>query len=88
METSNLAFFFFFVFCRIPLYQFQSARRTLQEAGTDVHQLRLRENVDGPTPEPLSNYLDVSVSAKYVHECFRLLAVILTTFVLHFVSCT
>ena len=77
-----------FFFCRIPLYQFQSARRTLQEAGTDVHQLRLRENVDGPTPEPLSNYLDVSVSAQYVHECFRLLAVILTNFVLHFGSCT
>lgn len=45
-------------FVRIPLHHFQSARRTLQEAGTDVHQLRLRENVDGPTPEPLSNYLD------------------------------
>uniref|UniRef100_A0A1V1FTJ3 Putative cathepsin 4 n=1 Tax=Reticulitermes speratus TaxID=60591 RepID=A0A1V1FTJ3_9NEOP len=45
-------------FVRIPLYKFQSARRALQEAGTDVNQLRLRENVDGPTPEPLSNYLD------------------------------
>jgi cathepsin D len=45
---------------RIPLYKFQSARRALQEAGTDVHQFRLTENVDGPAPEPLSNYLDVS----------------------------
>ncbi|PNF16139.1 Lysosomal aspartic protease [Cryptotermes secundus] len=45
-------------FVRIPLYKFQSARRTLQEAGTDVHQFRLTENVNGPTPEPLSNYLD------------------------------
>lgn len=45
-------------FVRIPLYKFQSARRALQEAGTDVNQLRLRENVNGPTPEPLSNYLD------------------------------
>jgi hypothetical protein len=55
-----------FFFCRIPLYKFQSARRALQEAGTDVHQFRLRENVDGPTPEPLSNYLDVSVSPKNI----------------------
>lgn len=47
------------LFCRIPLYKFQSARRALQEAGTDVHQIRLTENVDGPIPEPLSNYLDV-----------------------------
>ncbi|KDR23365.1 lysosomal aspartic protease-like isoform X1 [Zootermopsis nevadensis] len=45
-------------FVRIPLYKFQSARRALQEAGTDVHQIRLTENVDGPIPEPLSNYLD------------------------------
>ncbi|XP_069696617.1 lysosomal aspartic protease-like [Periplaneta americana] len=43
---------------QIPLKKFQSARRTLQEAGTEVHQVRLREYDNGPTPEPLSNYLD------------------------------
>ena len=87
-EILFFCFLFFFFLGRIPLYQFQSARRALQEAGTDVQQLRLRENVDGPTPEPLSNYLDVSVSAQYVHECFRLLAFILTNFVLHRGSCS
>lgn len=81
-KPENL-FSFFLWGDRIPLYQFQSARRALQEAGTDVQQLRLRENVDGPTPEPLSNYLDVSVSPQYIHGCFRLLAFILTNFVLH-----
>lgn len=43
-------------FVRIPLYRVQSARRQLQEVGTAVQQLRLRYG--GPTPEPLSNYLD------------------------------
>lgn len=41
------------------MYRVQSARRQLQEVGTAVQQLRLRYG--GPTPEPLSNYLDVSI---------------------------
>ncbi|KAF4526914.1 hypothetical protein B566_EDAN008357 [Ephemera danica] len=44
---------------RVPLYKVKSARRTLQEVGTEITRVRLRYNeVDGPTPEPLSNYLD------------------------------
>ncbi|KAJ3665725.1 hypothetical protein Zmor_001206 [Zophobas morio] len=43
-------------FVRVPLYKVKSARRTLQEVGTHVQQTRMRYG--GPTPEPLSNYLD------------------------------
>ncbi|EEB14679.1 Lysosomal aspartic protease precursor, putative [Pediculus humanus corporis] len=45
-----------FELIRVPLYKFQSARRTLRGVGTDVEHLRMRYG--GPTPEPLSNYLD------------------------------
>lgn len=47
---------------RVPLYKVNSARRTLQEVGTEVKQIRLRysNGYAEPTPEPLSNYLDVS----------------------------
>lgn len=41
---------------RIPLHRVQTVRRQLHEVGTAVKQLRLRYG--GPTPEPLSNYLD------------------------------
>jgi len=41
---------------RIPLYKMKTVRHTLQEVGTEVQHLRMRYG--GPTPEPLSNYLD------------------------------
>ncbi|XP_064634460.1 lysosomal aspartic protease-like isoform X1 [Lineus longissimus] len=52
---------------RIKLHKFQSVRRTLQEKGTNLkvaqkalrdNYLRFRPHFKGPTPEPLSNYLD------------------------------
>uniref|UniRef100_V5GZE0 Lysosomal aspartic protease n=1 Tax=Anoplophora glabripennis TaxID=217634 RepID=V5GZE0_ANOGL len=43
---------------RIPLERGKSARRTLQEVGTHVQQVKFRYGVGGPAPEPLSNYLD------------------------------
>ncbi|KAK9739930.1 A1 Propeptide [Popillia japonica] len=41
---------------RVPLHKTKSPRRTLQEVGTHLQQVRIRYG--GPTPEPLSNYLD------------------------------
>ncbi|KRT82683.1 hypothetical protein AMK59_4138 [Oryctes borbonicus] len=43
-------------FVRIPLYKVKSARRTLQEVGTEIQRVQIKYG--GPTPEPLSNYLD------------------------------
>jgi cathepsin D len=47
------------------LYRFKSARRTYEEVGTAVSSLRQKysyglnlKNLQGPDPEPLSNYLD------------------------------
>jgi cathepsin D len=44
---------------RIPLTKVKSVRHSLTEVGTEVHLLRHRwSGYSGPTPEPLSNYLD------------------------------
>lgn len=43
---------------RLPLYKVQTSRRTLEEVGTNVEQIRLRYTGEGS--EPLTNYLDVS----------------------------
>ncbi|EEZ99098.1 lysosomal aspartic protease [Tribolium castaneum] len=61
MLRSSVIFFIVCVlvanaFVRVPLYKVKSARRSLQEVGTHVQQVRMRYG--GPTPEPLSNYLD------------------------------
>jgi len=55
-------------FVRVPLTKVKSARRTLQEVGTDIEVVRHRwtelgaNRLTGPVPEPLSNYMDAQVS--------------------------
>lgn len=44
-------------FIRVPVFKDKSARIALKEVGTEVQQLHIRYG-GGPTPEPLSNYLD------------------------------
>ena len=56
---------------RVKLKRFQSSRRTLEEVGSNVQMLQEKYvNLDlkGPTPEPLSNYMDVCsiFKMKYV----------------------
>lgn len=43
---------------RIPLTKFESARRIFQDSGTSVKQITFKYGINGPFPEPLSNYLD------------------------------
>lgn len=50
--------YLYFGISRVPVYKMKTVRNSLEEVGTEVHQLKMRYG--GPTPEPLSNYLDVS----------------------------
>ena len=45
---------------RVKLEKFKSARDQLREVNTPSGIFRYKYNYDGPIPEPLSNYLDVS----------------------------
>lgn len=46
----------------VPVQKFESARNFFHRVDTEVTQLRLKyNNLRGPTPEPLSNYLDVCI---------------------------
>lgn len=44
-------------FVRVPLHRVETARGQLAAVGTELNMLRLRRPA-GPSPEPLSNYLD------------------------------
>ena len=46
----------------------KSARRSLYEVGTSIEAVKDKymNNYDAPTPEPLSNYMDVSTCILYI----------------------
>ncbi|XP_041980356.1 lysosomal aspartic protease isoform X2 [Aricia agestis] len=45
-------------FVRVPLYRMKTVRNHLREVGTELQTTRIKYGLGGPTPEPLSNYLD------------------------------
>lgn len=58
------------ILIRVPLYRMKTVRAHLHEVGTELQQLRIKYAVGGPTPEPLSNYLDVSHIINYIKVMF------------------
>lgn len=47
--------------CSVSVHKDESVRNLFHRVGTDVSQTRLQYlHVGGSTPEPLSNYMDVS----------------------------
>lgn len=69
----------FLFLSRIPLKKFRSIRRTLSDSGQAVEELvagsvPLKYNLgfpasNGPTPETLKNYLDVSIGLFSITSC-------------------
>uniref|UniRef100_A0A1B0EX03 Uncharacterized protein n=1 Tax=Phlebotomus papatasi TaxID=29031 RepID=A0A1B0EX03_PHLPP len=47
-------------FVRVKLHKEATVRNHFSSVGTDLQQVSIRANTGGPTPEPLSNYMDVS----------------------------
>lgn len=76
-ETTNInSISFRIYFFSVPVEKIETARNFFHRVGTEVSQLRLKyRNYGGPTPEPLSNYLDV---------CYQLVT---CSFGVNFVSC-
>lgn len=64
----RMVFFFsicFFVFHRVPVEKMETVRNFFHRVDTQVSQLRMQyHNLQGPTPEPLSNYLDVCIQIE------------------------
>lgn len=58
-----------FIRFSIPVEKIESARNFFHRVGTEITQLRFNKysNVEGPTPEPLSNYLDVCKIKCSIH---------------------
>lgn len=53
--------FRFCLHCSVNVHKDETVRNLFHRVGTDVSQTRLRYlHAGGPTPEPLSNYMDVS----------------------------
>lgn len=63
-----LSFFFVYIlfqstFFRVQVNKIETVRNFFHRVDTQVSQLRMQyHNLEGPTPEPLSNYLDVCMN--------------------------
>lgn len=81
-KTNKKQHFFSIPVHSIPVEKFETARNLFHRVDTAITQLQIRYgDLSGPVPEPLSNYMDVSLWLEYssLFSYFMILHQILTT---------